>query len=92
LTTNGNPVANPDRRKERRRLFTSEAQITAGPRTSVRCVMCDISASGASITLQDPEIELPERFHLVIPPGGSVRRLCRVMWRDGNRVGLQFFF
>jgi hypothetical protein len=55
----------------------------------IACSISDISHSGARLTLKD-EQELPETFTLLLTPNGGARRHCRVVWRDGLIVGVQF--
>jgi hypothetical protein len=34
--------------------------------------------------------EVPSEFLLAFSKDGNVRRLCRVVWRNGNTVGVRF--
>jgi hypothetical protein len=53
------------------------------------CEMRDISEGGAKIVLKDIE-EMPDVFLLSLSRNGRVRRNCRLMWRDGDTIGIQF--
>lgn len=53
------------------------------------CRISDVSASGAKLILAD-EVHVPEEFILKLTDKGVVRRLCKVMWRSGQKIGVQF--
>jgi hypothetical protein len=58
-------------------------QIDLGPATApVNCIICDISAIGAKLTVGAHEV--PDEFMLVF------RRRCRVIRRDDGQVGVKF--
>jgi hypothetical protein len=78
----------PDRRKTARRTFNRVARFNndlTGPR---ECMVIDISDVGARLY---SEIEAPPAFTLTVSCiGGDMRRSCRVVWRNGNELGVQF--
>lgn len=77
-------------RKKPRRQFHYDARIlTDDKRPPLRCALADISETGARIVLKN-ECELPERFMLLLTPNGEARRLCRIIWRDGLTLGVDF--
>lgn len=53
------------------------------------CVIRNISATGACVEVVNQK-SIPDEFELVITQDNAVRR-CRVVWRAGNRIGVQFF-
>ena len=57
-------------------------QIDAGKAATVNCIICDISATGAKLTVGANEV--PDEFVLVF------RRRCRVIRRDDGQVGVKF--
>jgi len=57
-------------------------QIDAGLPATVNCIICDISATGAKLTVGANEV--PDEFVLVF------RRRCRVIRRDDGQVGVKF--
>ncbi len=58
-------------------------QIDLGPAaTSVNCIICDISATGAKLTVGAHQV--PDEFVLVF------RRRCRVTRREGGQVAVRF--
>lgn len=58
------------------------AQIDAGQTALLNCIICDISAVGAKLTIGMHEV--PDEFTLLF------RRRCRVVRRFDGRVGVQF--
>jgi hypothetical protein len=78
-----------ERRKVARRTINRVAQfhseVSPSPRT---CVVTDISESGARLY---SEIEMPPTFTLSVSGEGMhMRRECRVVWRLGGELGVQF--
>jgi len=54
----------------------------------VECVIVDLSEGGARLTIAViPEV-VPDYFKLKI---GSISPKCRVRWRKGNDVGVEFY-
>jgi hypothetical protein len=53
------------------------------PREMLNCIICDISASGAKLTVGQQH-EIPDEFTLVF------RRRCRVVRRSEGQLGIQF--
>jgi hypothetical protein len=78
-----------ERRKEKRhvinRIAKFQSEVGALPRD---CLITDMSRSGARIFAEG--VEVPDRFSLLISGEGGIRRDCRVMWRLGGEVGLEF--
>jgi PilZ domain len=56
---------------------------SAAPDGPFTCIICDISASGAKLTVGSHH-EVPDEFTLVF------RRRCRVIRRFDGQVGIQF--
>ncbi|HUI98020.1 MAG TPA: PilZ domain-containing protein [Xanthobacteraceae bacterium] len=82
---------NRDRRRGARvrlaGLVATPATIILDPkRPGIPCTVVDISPTGASLDVADPE-RLPERFSLL---NGKTARSCLVMWRRQHRIGVQF--
>jgi PilZ domain len=77
-------------RKKPRRQFHYTARIfTDKDSPPVACSISDISETGARLALQQEE-KLPDAFLLLLTAKGDARRHCRVIWRDGLNVGVQF--
>jgi hypothetical protein len=77
-------------RKKPRRQFQYTARILADGATPPRpCAISDISDGGARLVLNS-EADLPEQFVLLLTKEGRARRTCRVVWRSGSIVGVEF--
>ena len=57
-------------------------------RTSVSCLIQDISYEGARIAIFDP-IDIPNQIKLCIPEKNRMVR-ANVRWRHDNKIGLAF--
>jgi hypothetical protein len=53
------------------------------------CSIVDISTGGARIRVSHAE-RVPERFSLHLSYNGAVGRPCRVVWRTGRELGVEF--
>ena len=53
--------------------------------TPVAVVVANISKSGANLLAS---AEVPKEFALYLTPDGRVQRRCRVIWRDGDSIGV----
>jgi hypothetical protein len=76
------------RRKNPRRNFHYFAKVL-GPDTQWDGFIVDISESGAQLELFDTA-GIPDDFALLVGGHGSVRRLCKVIWRTRDRLGVRF--
>lgn len=56
----------------------------------VRCVIWDMSDSGARLAIACPTADVPHKFQLVLTSDGSVRRDCEVVWTNTQFVGVKF--
>ncbi len=85
---NAKPRATPENRRRSERLpIRGHAKILPGPGTLPRdCWITDISDGGVRL---HSEREVPDEFVLVLP-GKSGRRDCRVAWRLGHELGAEF--
>jgi hypothetical protein len=54
-----------------------------------RCKLVDISEKGARLVFADID-NLPEQFNLHLSRVGQPPKQCRIIWRRGNEVGLEF--
>jgi hypothetical protein len=53
------------------------------------CMVQDMSASGAKITVDDPNV-LPARLRLAFSRDARTGRACEVVWRRGKSLGVKF--
>jgi hypothetical protein len=77
------------RRKSPRRSFHYFAKVLGPDTTQWDGFIVDISESGAQLELFDTD-GIPDEFYLLIGGHGSVRRLCHVIWRSRDRLGVKF--
>jgi hypothetical protein len=53
------------------------------------CVVQDMSATGAKVTIEDPNM-LPAKLRLAFTRDARTGRNCEVVWRRGKSVGIKF--
>jgi len=83
-------MAPVEKRKNLRRTITYPAWVELGDGVPAReCSLCDVSDKGAQITIAGPD-SLPDEFILALSADGAATRRCRVIWKNGNQVGVQF--
>jgi hypothetical protein len=86
----GNYRTHAELRKKPRRQFHYNAQIFADKKTPpLACAIADISESGARLALEH-DVELPDTFMLLLTANGGARRHCRIVWRTGMTIGVEF--
>lgn len=75
-----------NRREPRKRTFLKGRIVFNSGKSSMDCLVRDISTSGARIVL-DETMVLPERFSLEIPQKDTVFR-AKLQWRHEDGVGV----
>ena len=76
----------PDRRRSSRRKILRRG-LTFWPNgDSSECIVYNLSETGAQLVLRGPA---PNSFDLAVE-GDQWRRLCAVVWRKANRIGVKF--
>ena len=85
----GNFRSHAELRKKLRVPFRHDARIVAGGEALIACAVADISEIGARLILER-DCEVPEEFVLLLTPRGTPRRDCRIVWRDGMTLGVEF--
>ena len=77
-------------RKKPRRQFHYTARIVADQAAEpIPCSIADISELGARLTMEHDH-EVPESFVLLLTANGAAHRHCRVVWRTGLTLGVEF--
>src|SRR6185369_16965084 len=77
-----------EQRRGRRKPLHYPAWILTGPDQPPRkCMLSDVSDTGARIAGIGQE-ELPAEFLLLL--SGNTRRRCRQVWRNNDRIGVEF--
>jgi hypothetical protein len=77
------------RKKPRRHVGYDARIFTDKDSLPIACKLADVSEGGARLTLEH-EGELPETFTLLLTESGKARRHCRVVWRQGVTLGVEF--
>ena len=79
-----------EKRSFQRKSLKYPALLDAGDGKPPReCMLSDVSESGARVVVKVPN-EIPDRVILLIGSEGVAPRQCRVAWRDGTELGLEF--
>lgn len=74
------------RTRPRKPVLMSGAIQFAG--STINCLICDISISGAALEITNPH-DIPDQFNLVFK-ADSMHIPCHVTWRDEQRIGVFF--
>ena len=78
------------RKREVRKSLHQPGWITLDGGFAARpCVVQDLSATGAKITMDDLNV-LPARLRLAFARDARTGRNCEVVWRRGKAVGVKF--
>jgi hypothetical protein len=78
-----------NRKHPRRRVQQFGVILNRDGSVSSRCVMLDVSATGARLRIQTTSA-VPDEFTLVLSKGGRVRRRCQIVWRREDIMGIRF--
>ena len=79
-----------DKRKHRRRSLSRQATLRGSDGSEIAgCTVNDISDGGAKVILDRPA-RLPATFALWLKDDGSVLRECKLVWREGDVLGVEF--
>jgi hypothetical protein len=83
-------MARAEKRKKLRRTVSYPAWVELGDGSPAQeCSLCDASDKGAKLTFTEPD-KLPDNFILALSADGAATRFCRVVWKTGNQVGVEF--
>jgi PilZ domain len=78
-----------ERRRDQRRSINRTAKFSTDSGALPRdCMITDISKLGARIFAD--EVDVPDRFMLSISGDEAIRRECKVVWRLGGEIGVEF--
>jgi hypothetical protein len=78
------------KKREARKSVSQSGWITLeGGFAARQCVVKDLSATGAKVTIDDPN-SLPAKLRLAFSRDARTGRRCEVVWRRGNSVGVKF--
>jgi hypothetical protein len=83
-------MAGVSKKREVRKSLRQPGWITLDGGFAARpCVVQDMSATGAKITIDDPNM-LPAKLRLALSRDARTGRPCEVVWRRGKSVGVRF--
>lgn len=77
-----------ERRRFQRTIVFKAATLILASRTTVRCIVRDLSNHGARLQLHCTA-NLPIEFDLTFDTGRTLRK-CRVAWQTPTNVGVSF--
>jgi hypothetical protein len=77
-----------ERRRHGRHSINCVAKIQSAGSLPRDCLVTDISDGGARLYAEG--IVIPDQFVLLLTGSRTVRRECRVVWRLGNEIGVEF--
>jgi hypothetical protein len=77
-------------RKHRRQPLHYPAWLVlAADQPPYKVMLSDVSQAGAKISIAG-HLEIPNEFLLLLSDKSPSRRRCRVAWREGTHVGVEF--
>ena len=76
------------RRRARSQTYKVARIAFGDQRAEIACAVRNLSESGACLSLAHA-IDIPGKFNLIFDTG-EPSRICVVVWRRGNRVGVEF--
>ena len=83
-------LARLENRKNMRYPMRRRAEVILAPdEQPIRCILHDMSNSGARLYFSDQIERVPGTFTLVLVRD-SAHRECEVVWTDGRFVGVKF--
>jgi hypothetical protein len=82
-------MASPRKRKARKSLQQAAWVTLDGGFAARKCVVHDMSANGAKITVEDSNV-LAGRVRLAFSRDVRQGRNCQVVWRRGKSFGVRF--
>jgi hypothetical protein len=79
-----------NKKREARKSLHQSGWITLDGGFAARpCVVQDMSATGAKVTIEDPN-SLPAKLRLAFSRDARTGRACEVVWREGKTFGVKF--
>ena len=77
------------RKTQRKHLRHSGWIASRETETIQKCMISDISDSGARLDVENAG-DLPDEFVLLLTRNAKTRRTCRIVWRSRSQVGVHF--
>lgn len=90
IVMTGTPPRTQELRKHKRHEVHYPVWIVVEPgQPPLRCMLLNVSQGGAKIEI-DGQVEPPGQFTLLLTAHGHSPRPCRVVWRNGTNMGVEF--
>jgi len=87
---NVTPPRPQELRKYKRQALRYPAWIVVEPgQPPHQCMLLNVSQGGAKIAI-DEQLEPPTQFTLLLSTRSPAHRSCRVVWRNGTNMGVEF--
>jgi hypothetical protein len=83
----GDAMSEEHRRAGRRRTLKGARIVFNRGRSSINCVVRNLSATGALLKVESP-VGIPDEFVLTLDEGPA--SVCHVARRTGNEIGVEF--
>ena len=87
--TSGMALQSTKKRDARKSMHQPGWITLEGGFAARQCVVKNLSATGASVTIDDPN-SLPAKLRLAFSRDARTGRSCEVVWRRGKSVGIKF--
>ena len=87
--TSGMALLSTKKRDARKSLHQPGWITLEGGFAARQCVVKNLSATGAKVTIDDPN-SLPAKLRLAFSRDARTGRSCEVVWRRGKSVGIKF--
>ena len=78
-----------EHRSSIRHISFHAAWVDDGSGSPRKCTIWDISEGGAKVHMATPD-RIGDKFVLWFEANGVMRRKCKVVWRDGDDLGVAF--
>jgi len=87
---NATPTQSQELRKYKRQVLRYPVWIVVDPgQPPHKCMLLNVSQGGAKIAI-DEQLEPPTQFTLLLTARSQSTRSCRVVWRNGANMGVEF--
>ena len=87
--TSGMALQSTKKRDARKSMHQPGWITLEGGFAARQCVVKNLSATGANLTIDDPN-SLPAKLRLAFSRDARTGRSCEVVWRRGKSVGIKF--
>jgi hypothetical protein len=80
-----------EKRKKQRKPLQRRVWIDlADGAPVIECALGNMSDTGAKLVFPNAVGKLPSQFVLLLAKDGQVARKCRLAWKEGDEIGVEF--